>query len=224
MTRAWTLALGLVLLASSCAPPDRAAREQEDRYPTWFADTPIRVDGRTDEPAWRRAYARCSGGGRDFGRMQTLWDGQYLYLAVSSRLNDRTPTNRILLKVFGGKRSLDMVVTSEGVHDRPVYCTSLRLPDASAIRRPNGVVCETAPARHSNPKCSRSDWIAEMRIDLSAIGAMGHEVTYELVREGTYLSPREGSKPEPFRARCRGRFDFEYREAAAPSANGDKSP
>jgi hypothetical protein len=59
--------------------------------------------------------------------MWTLWDGEYLYVAVSSRLNGRTPGNRILLKISGGKRSLDMVVTPEGVHCRGVYSTSLRL-------------------------------------------------------------------------------------------------
>ena len=154
---------------------------------------------------------RYSGVGRDFGRMWALWDGECLYLAVSSRLNNRTPRNRILLKVSGGRRSLDMVVTSEGVYDRGVSSMSARPAAGTMRRRPKGVVCETAPARHCDPEHSRSDWIAEMRIDLSAIGAMGHEVTYALVREGTYLSPREGSTPEPFRACNRGRFDFEYR-------------
>ncbi len=82
-----SLALGMMILGATAQEPMPAPK----RYDCHYTQTPIKIDGRLDDPAWKKAawttdFVDIEGAAKPLPRFHTrakmLWDGQFLYIGA----------------------------------------------------------------------------------------------------------------------------------------------
>ena len=161
-----------------------------------YTAEPVAVDGEPTEPAWSDAAELLLPGEPPAGRAKLTWDARFLYAIVDCPQADRVTGDSLTLKV-AGRRRLHVKFEPDG---NCWNLNSARTP--SAMNRPD--LLEYATYIHE-----QASWSVEIRIPLTAIGAVGHPVVLHIARLGAYTRQDPAAPAEAIQAEGIRRLVFD---------------
>ncbi len=194
------LAAGALSAASGCI------RRPPAVYPVHFARGPVKIDGEIDEPDWQRARSLALGEAGVYGRARVMWDSRYLYAAVECPLADRITGDSLILGATGARR-VHFKFEPDG------NCWDLRSASPRSAVGLSGLLTYATYAH------GKTKWTVEVRIPLTAFGAVGSPVTLHLARIGGYRPAAADADAEPVQSEHTRRLEFTY-PAAEPRPAG----